>query len=369
MKVLFYIGTLGVGGAEKIITDYMIGLKNHGVETAIIVNYRANSFIEEKIENAGIKIYALDNVMPGNSVGALIWKIKIRLKNYGKEINDILAEEKPDILHINTSAERFRRVTFSKEKIVFMFHSEITRAINISSKKNISVIKTFAEDGMSFFVVNDKALYDVKKYFRTDKVYKLSNAVDYKKITDEVYDRNDFLKTVNIPSDAFVLGHVGRFHKVKNHERIIKIFNELQKKRNAYLVLIGGDDGEKANIEEEIKLAGITDRVRFLGVREDASRIIGVFDALVLPSYSESFSLVLVEAQMLGIRCVASDRVPEEVFCNDNCFRLSLDRSDEEWADLLAGDCRNGNNGEIKQFDLENIVNKLIGYYEEILNG
>ena len=45
MKVLFYIHTLYVGGAETIVTKYLLSLKEHNVEVALVVNHHEDTFL------------------------------------------------------------------------------------------------------------------------------------------------------------------------------------------------------------------------------------------------------------------------------------------------------------------------------------
>lgn len=146
-----------------------------------------------------------------------------------------------------------------------------------------------------------------------------------------------FLPLLGIPYNAYVLGHVGRFNKVKNHEKIISIFKKLHSENpNSYLILIGGDtDNRMQMIKEKVESFGLTENVLFFGVREDAVSIMSCFDGFVLPSFSESYSIALIEAEVHGIRCIDSENVPDDVICNGNCFKMSIDESDDEWIKLL----------------------------------
>ena len=88
-----------------------------------------------------------------------------------------------------------------------------------------------------------------KKAYMNGEVTILRNALDldYYKFNSD--GRNSIRKEYNIPEDAFVVGHIGRFMKQKNHSKLISIFEEILKRnKNAYLLLVG--NGE---LEEKIK--------------------------------------------------------------------------------------------------------------------
>lgn len=368
MKILYYVHALVIGGAETIVANNLIELKSNQVDVVLVVNQRVDTFLEKRVLDAGIKIYALDTTMPKTKCKAILWKIKIRFINYKRRLNRIIAEEKPNIIHVHSLIYRLDGVNFPANKIVYTFHADVERALRIYSKRNFNVLKKMSSNGLSFFALTEKAKDDIKKHFNTDRIFITPNSVDINSIKSNAYSGDKFLSELNIPDSAFVVGHIGRFHKVKNHERIIDIFNAVHKKRrDSFLVLIGGDeDGRMSVIRERIHNYGLDDYVRFLGVRDDATAIISCFDVFILPSFSESFSLATIEAQALGIKCVVSDAVPNDVICNSNCVRISLNKSDENWADNILTAYKNNYDGDIFKFDKKNVIGQLIGLYEKI---
>lgn len=79
---------------------------------------------------------------------------------------------------------------------------------------------------------------------------------------------------------------------------------------------------------------GLTDRVKFLGQRNDVNRLYQAFDAFVLPSLYEDLGLVGVEAQASGLPCLLSDAITREVDVTGECKFLSID-SPVVWADEI----------------------------------
>lgn len=371
MKILFYIHSLHVGGAETIVTDYLLSLKSHGVEVALTVNHHEDSFLEKKLNAAKIKIYTLGTAMPRSRLKKFIWHIKLRLVNYRKKFDKIIELEHPDLIHTHMSIARLYGGKFPINRTIYSFHSNVERALRLGKKREYDILSKLSQQGLVFFALTDQMRSDIRRIFNTDRIYKLPNAVDIQKIRANAYTKNEFLPQIGVPSDAFVLGHVGRFNVVKNHERIISIFNELHKlRKDSYLVLVGGDDCDRiSKLKKLVGGYGIEEYVKFLGMRQDATRIMGCFDAFVLPSFSEAFSLVLIETQALNIRAAASDNVPIEVFCNDNCFHLSLEKADEQWAKLLISDSVSDSKKSIEDFDIGNATKMLIENYKTVIGG
>ena len=370
MKILFYIHSLVIGGAETIVVNEMTSLKKRGINVVLVVNKTEDTFLEEKVLNENIKIYYLNKPYPCRKYEQIKWKISIRFLNYKKIMNSIIKFENPDLIHVNTTMDRLNGIDFPASKMIFSFHSDVERFLKVNNKKNIEIIKMYSKNGMIFFALSNKMIDDIKQIFDTKKVVKIPNSVNIKNIRKCKYDRQLFLDSIGIPKDAYVLGHIGRFNAVKNHEKIISVFNALHLERaNSYLLLIGGDSNNRMQmIKNMVQSLGLNKYVRFLNVREDATSIMGCLDGFILPSFSESFSISLVEAEVLHIRCVVSDQVPDDVICNDNCFKLSLDKSDKEWADVLLGKSVWKKNNDIEQFDVDVVTQKLVKAYEEIID-
>lgn len=133
-----------------------------------------------------------------------------------------------------------------------------------------------------------------------------------------------------------VVGHVGRFHEMKNHKRILSIFKSyLDIVQNARLCLVGVGD----LMDDTKRLAdrlGIADRVFFLGARRDTAALYSAFDCFLMPSLYEGLPVVLVEAQASGLPIVMSDTISRDSIINPTlCTVVGLDEGDRSWADAL----------------------------------
>ena len=137
--------------------------------------------------------------------------------------------------------------------------------------------------------------------------------------------------------DRFVIGQVGRFSNEKNQLFTLAAFAELAAQRkDARLVFVGAGPLETP-VRAEAERLNVTDRVLFLGQRLDVNALYQMMDALVFPSKYEGFGMVLVEAQIAGLPCVASDRVPRETNIAGLVTYLPIGAGEEKaWAARLA---------------------------------
>ncbi|MEJ2071326.1 MAG: glycosyltransferase [Syntrophobacterales bacterium] len=190
-------------------------------------------------------------------------------------------------------------------------------------------------------------------------------------------DRQKVRQEFGLNSQDFVVGHIGRFHELKNHQFLIKIANEMIKKDSNTRYLLVGDGPLRPTIESQVSEAGLTHWVIFTGVRNDVPRLmLGAMDVFLFPSLLEGLGLVLVEAQASGLPCVISDIVPSEAdIINSLITRLSLTKSAQEWSEEILS-LRNllpqiSQTGALKIVEESpfNIINtEIMSFYQEISN-
>ncbi|MBQ2854026.1 MAG: glycosyltransferase family 1 protein [Oscillospiraceae bacterium] len=135
--------------------------------------------------------------------------------------------------------------------------------------------------------------------------------------------------------EELILGHVGRIVPQKNHDFLIEIFAEVAKQSpDAKLLLIGAGPLEE-QVRRKVNDLGLTEHVRFLGIRSDVNRILQAVDVFVLPSLYEGLSLTAVEAQTSGVTCVFSDSISRECEMTDLVEFVSLNETPAHWADMI----------------------------------
>jgi D-inositol-3-phosphate glycosyltransferase len=124
-------------------------------------------------------------------------------------------------------------------------------------------------------------------------------------------DKTIARKTLGL-KDEKVLLFVGRIDPLKGIEQLIKAMPLVNNGGNLRLIVVGGDENSKTELEELKKLAaglGIQESVTFQGLvrQEQLPYYYSAADVCVVPSYYESFGLVVLEALACGTPAVAAD--------------------------------------------------------------
>lgn len=182
---------------------------------------------------------------------------------------------------------------------------------------------------------SDKAAEWLFGYGHAENSLMVRNGIDSRTFSYAPESRDAVRSSLGI-GDEMVVGHIGRFHEVKNHKRILSIFKAyLDLVQNARLCLVGVGDlmDDMKRLTDEF---GIADRVLFLGARSDTAALYSAFDCFLMPSLYEGLPVVLVEAQASGLPIVMSDTISRDSIINPTlCTVVGLDESDRSWADAL----------------------------------
>jgi glycosyltransferase involved in cell wall biosynthesis len=179
------------------------------------------------------------------------------------------------------------------------------------------------------------------RFFFGNKTAKIiSNGIPIAKYQYNKEVRVLYRTKLNINPTDIVIGHIGRFETVKNHDFLIDVFFEIHKcEPNSKLILIGtGSLFDKT--KEKARCLGLEGNVLFLGERNDINKCLQVMDCFVMPSIFEGLPFVLIEAQAASIPCVISDTINEDAAISPLVSFMGLDKSAKEWANTVINNAK-----------------------------
>ncbi len=286
MKVLFLINSLNVGGAEKLVTDLAIAINKNkrNVFVDVVCLYDCDSHL---------KTFLLENNVKYDFLGTkkhsikYIKKIRKLSKNYDIVHSHLFPSDyyaplgckkipKIATLHNTTTG---RRKNFIFRRIDDFFYNKCTNIIAVSP--------------------------EVKKSFKSSRSFKrdpivIHNAIDLELYKNaQPYEKSDFFD-----GDSFIITMIARFSDAKRQSDLIRALSVLP--INFKAIFCGSGD----TLNREIELAkniGVSDRVAFLGTRDDVSRILKTSDMAFHGANFEGFGLVIAEAMAAGLPVVMSD--------------------------------------------------------------
>jgi len=193
-------------------------------------------------------------------------------------------------------------------------------------------------------------------------------------------DRSTLRRMLGVPSDAFVVGTVGRLNAQKaplDFVRLAALMN--QSRSGIHFVWIGdGDLLESArNLAQQL---GVETLIHFVGARSDVIPLLRVMDCFLLTSHWEAFPIVILEAMASQLPVVTSNLpgIAEVVVDGSSGYLCPVGDLDAMQAALekIIGDRDhaaqlglNGRNRIVQSFTQERMIQELEDVYLRVANS
>lgn len=328
-RVLHSVSIMDRGGQETLWMNVFRKIDRSKLVFDFLVTSSKKGDYDDEIESLGGKvIYVGDNPYKGR-ISKYFGEIKI-IKEFFKKHSEY------DTYHINTchAFSTFFAVIGARLGGVprVIVHSHNTNAVRPKLHKLFRpILGLLSFEAMACSYEAGVWMFGKRK-MKTGDVIIVKNGIDtgIYKFDDNI--RNKKRSELGIDDSTLLVGHIGRFNFQKNHTFLIDIFDEVTKLRpDSKLLLIG-----RGELEEEIKAKveqkNLSDKVIFLGIRDDVNELLMAMDVFLFPSLFEGLSVVMVEAQATGINVVCSSSLTKDSFLNDNILSIDLDRPSAHWA-------------------------------------
>lgn len=359
-KILHFISGIKSGGVEQFLINYSPYLIEKGFIIYVAYQHQAHIKSLKKLESSGCICIRIPN------------KRKTPIKNFVESIR-LIKTIKPDIIECHQDLANFfpliaARIAGARVRIAHI-HSSNT---DVKMPKPILafmkyLIKANATERAACSITAGQFIYGNLTF----KV--IPNAINMIEYRFDNSIRKQLRAELNL-SDAFIIGHVGRFTKAKNHIRLFHIFKVIrEKKSHAKLLLIGGGE-----LEEELKrasnLMNLSEHIIFLGETNNVEKYYSAMDIMIIPSLYEGGPMAAIEGQANGLPIMLSNMVDPSVEILKTTKLQSLKTSSQQWCHeverlTLLPHNRIDDNRTMQNtnFNIEQVKVTLYDYYQSLL--
>lgn len=328
MKILYVITKSNWGGAQRYVYDLATSLATQNNEVSVALG--GNGLLSDKLKKAGINVFNVGSMKRDIS---FIDEIKTSLSLW-----KIIRKTKPDVVHVNSSKAGgigafvarllfVKRVIFTAHAWAFNENRSTFQQFVIGCFHWLTLILNHKTIAVSESVKNQVLWMPFVKN-KITVIHPASPIIDFYSRKDSQDQIATVLKVeensqahFNYQANTKWIGTIAELHPVKNLYSAIEAIDILLKTNpelDIRYVVIG--EGElRLNLEKFIAEKGLQGKVFLTGFMDNASRLLKAFDVFVLPSFSEAFGYVIIEAGMAEVPVIASNvgGIPETVVIDE----------------------------------------------------
>lgn len=325
IRILHVLGGLTLGGAESRIMDLYRNLDRTEIQFDFLVHSAKEQHFDKEIEVLGGNIYRIPRFKVYN------WfSYRKALKQFFSEHKEFRAVHG----HMTSTASIYLLIAKKAGIAITIAHAR-SAGVDSGLKGVITKILRYplkykADYCLACSKEAGEAVYG-RRWADKGRVEVIPNAIAVEKYVYNAMTRKTLREELDI-QDKLVIGHVGSFRMAKNHTFLIKVFEEIYKRRKDAVLFLVGAGELMENVKQQVTEAGLEKVVHFVGNKVDVSPYYQVMDYLVFPSFFEGLPGTVIEAQTAGLRCLISDAITKEVKITDLVDMYSLEQTAAEWA-------------------------------------
>lgn len=299
-RVVLFIPSLGVGGAQRQLVTYLSGMDRTRWIPELVTLNMPDKFFEEGVRALGIPVTYLNPAHEFWMCGVVL-----RLMRCLRRRSAVVMHA---WLHYAAMLGAIAGALAGTPVIIGSFRSERPGRFPWFYPKWQRVIDILTAPLHTTLIANSDAVrleHQQWSWAAPSKLVTIYNGIDV--IPDPSEEQVRALRAeLQAHPDTPLVGIVGRLSLEKDHRTFLDAARFVLNRRPDVRFLIVGGGPLRRQIEADVQRWGLTGSVKVLGERKDALAIIRLLDVLVLTSRSEGFPNVLLEAAAVGTAVVTT---------------------------------------------------------------
>ncbi|MCS0826128.1 glycosyltransferase family 1 protein [Cytobacillus firmus] len=331
VRVLHIVSSMGRGGAESLIMNIYRMIDRSEIQFDFITHSEGEEDYDKEIKLMGGRIYRIASLGTAGPI------------NYMKSLVKVMSANNYAAIHAHTDYQSgfpalAAKICGISTRICHSHSNNWSKNNSFKAMLVLRVLQTMIKfSATKYCSCSEEAAKFLFGEKNVSVVQILKNGINVNEYTNiDNSSRIQVLEELQLPEDAKVIGHVGRFSESKNHIFILKVLKKLLETDPSFIAILIGDGPLRKVIEEKAEKMGLSENIKFLGVRTDIPRLMKSFDIFFFPSLFEGFGIVMLEAQSTGIPCIASSSVPKSTDMGLGLVQyLDLDGNLDSWVNAV----------------------------------
>lgn len=310
-RILYVIGSLDVGGAERHLSQIAVRLKHRGWEPEVFA-LSPGGPLAPYLEAAKVPIYGVE--LP-KWLAAAIRNDRLRA-HVGLVLATLalvftLWRRRPHVIHFFLPAAYI--VGGLASMLTFVPARIMSRRSLATYQRNhplFARIERRLHQWMNLICGNSQAVVaELRNEGANPSKLRLIYSGIETEAYEQVFDKSGARGALGIAPEAIVFVIVANLIPYKGHADLIAAFSQIKSKLRDpwFLFCLGRDDGIAAQLQSQINAEGLQENIRLMGARSDVPDFLRMADIGVLCSHQEGFSNAILEGMAAGLPMVVTD--------------------------------------------------------------
>lgn len=338
MRVLQLKHGLGIDGASQMVVSLANAIGAYGVVFDVLIDEplsKANEPYVREISASGGRVLSIEDAwnssrkLVPHKLFKLLYSYKV-MRSGGYEVAHLQTDtpSRIQMLMVAKAAGIRKRIVHS--------HNSSCEAAETEGKRQESFRRKMGSVATGYIACSDEAAEWLfpHEVAESRSYLLLKNGVRLDAYRFDVHRRAEVRASLGLGDEAAV-ACIGRLAPQKNLGFALNVLGRLVERGAPVSLVVVGDGDEREALVAAAGESGLSDRVRFLGARNDVADLLQGMDALLMPSLFEGLPVVLVEAQAASLPCVVSDTVSRDADIGGDVTFVSLDEDIDRWADAV----------------------------------
>lgn len=323
-KILYISHSSEIAGAEVCLLTLVKHIDKELFEPVVV--FSSEGPLKKRIDGLGVK----------TRLSPLEWWIRSSgcsetvLSDRVRGIEEIIEEERPAIVHTNTSVI-WEGALAAKEKGVphlWHVHEKLKGHPSLIPILPLNIVFMLMDMlSEKVVAVSNYVGNGIREALPAEKVVIVHNGIGEDR-QPSGKGRASLREELGV-GGALLAVTIGSLVREKGHDVLLKAAEAVMKSgADVRFVIAGGGGPDVVNLlEKEIEEKGLKDTVSYIGFRDDVPDILNAADLLILPSRTDAFPTVVLEAMAAGKAVLATEcGGPQEMITNgENGFLVPIE--------------------------------------------
>lgn len=347
-KIIFINSGIHFGGGEISLVNFLSALDKKYYQATVICS---PGKLSERLTQLKISVIPLNliplkpfiipalrkNPLAVNLLAFVFNTIVMVMNTY--RLYKVIMTINPDLIHLNTMKDAAHILGINMlRRIPTVWHMRVTPDKHrITEKSYVKFVSFFVNK----IITTSNAVADVNRQLgiNAKKIEIVYNPIDTNRFRPR--RKGACRRKYNLPTEAIIIGSLGRLHQEKGYELLLEAVRLIRKKIGNLHVLIAGNPWEQGydeTLRNQAHRLGLSQNTTILGWQSDTATLISALDVLVLlPLRNEAFGRILAEGMACGIPVIgAAVGGIKEVVRNNETGLLVRPRDAEAVAQALS---------------------------------